>query len=73
MEMKAADEQKAEHERLLAMLGEIKRHFPAVYTVPYSPAVYEAQKRGLPLSHYAPDSSAGVVYKTIADEVMKWS
>jgi chromosome partitioning protein len=34
--------------------------------------VYEAQKRGIPISHFAPDSQAGIAYKTIADEVMKW-
>ena len=72
-EQKAAEEQKTEHERLLAMLGEVKRRFPSVYTIPYSPMVYEAQKRGLPISHYAPESSAGVAYKTIAGDVMKWN
>jgi chromosome partitioning protein len=55
------------------MMIEVKRRFPAVYTVPYSPLVYEAQKRGLPISHFAPESSAGVAYKTIADEVMRWN
>jgi len=72
-EQKAVEEQNAEHERLLAMMIEVKRRFPAVYTVPYSPLVYEAQKRGLPISHFAPESSAGVAYKTIADEVMRWN
>jgi chromosome partitioning protein len=72
-EQKAVLEQNTEHERLLAMMIEVKRRFPAVYTVPYSPLVYEAQKRGLPLSHFAPESRAGVAYKTIAEEVMKWN
>jgi len=27
----------------------------------------------LPISHFAPDSPAGIAYKTIADEVMKWT
>jgi chromosome partitioning protein len=72
-EQKAAQEQQAEHERLLAMMIEVKRRFPRVYTVPYSPLVYEAQKRGLPISHFAPESSAGVAYKTIAEEVMRWN
>ena len=35
-EQKAALEQNAEHERLLAMMIEVKRRFPRVYTVPYS-------------------------------------
>lgn len=72
-ELRAAEEQKTEHERLLAMMAEVKRRFPAVYTVPYSPLVYEAQKRGLPISHFAPESSAGLAYKIIADEVMRWT
>jgi chromosome partitioning protein len=72
-DLKAAEEQKQEHTRLLSMLNQIKRRFPSVYTVPYSPAVYEAQKRGMPISHVAPDSSAGIAYKTIAEEVMRWN
>ena len=72
-EMKADEDRKREHERLLATLGEIKARFPVVYTVPYSPVVYEAQKHGLPISHFAPDSTAGVAYRTITDEVMRWN
>jgi chromosome partitioning protein len=72
-EVEAAREQKAEHERLEAMLTDIRRLFPRVYTVPFSPLVYEAQKRGLPLSHCSPDSSAGLAYKTIAVEVLRWN
>ena len=72
-EKRAAEEQKTEHERLQAMLTEAKRLFPAVLTVPFSPIVYDAQKHGLPISHFAPESSAGAAYKAIADEVMKWN
>jgi chromosome partitioning protein len=71
--LKAAEEQKQEHTRLLAMLSQIKRRFPSVYTVPYSTAVYDAQKRGMPISHIAPESGAGFAYKTIAEEVMRWN
>lgn len=71
--LKADEEHKKEQTRLLATLNEIKHKFPSVYTVPYSPAVYEAQKRGMPLSHFAPGSSAGIAYKTIAEEVMRWN
>ena len=71
-DLKAALELKNEKERLLSTLAVIKQLFPSVYTVPFSPAVYEAQKRGIPISHFAPDSQAGIAYKTIADEVMKW-
>lgn len=72
-DLKAALEVKNEQERLSTTLALIKQRFPSVYTVPFSPAVYEAQKRGLPISHFAPDSPAGIAYKTIADEVMKWT
>ena len=72
-ETKAKEERAKEHERLTGMLGETEKKFADVHTVPYSPEVYEAQKRGLPLSHFAPDSSAGKAYHTIADEVIRWT
>lgn len=72
-DLKAAEEQKQEHMRLLETLNEIRHRFPSVYTVPYSNAVYEAQKRGMPISHFAPESSAGIAYKTIAEEVTRWN
>ncbi len=71
-QIEALEEQKTEHERLLSMLGEFRRLFRTVYTVPYSPLIYEAQKRGLPISHFAPDSSAGMAYRTIADVIVSW-
>jgi chromosome partitioning protein len=72
-EIKAGEERAKEHERLAGMLTEIGKKFPEVHTVPYSPEVYEAQKKGMPISHVAPSSSAGGVYRTIADEVMRWN
>jgi len=72
-EKKAEEEHEKEHERLAGMLAEIGKKFPEVHTVPYSPEIYEAQKRGMPISHVAPESSAGCVYKTIAEEVMRWT
>ena len=73
-EEKYAQEERAkEHERLKEMLAGIETKFSDVHTVPYSPEVYEAQKRGMPISHVAPESSAGCAYKTIADEVMRWT
>lgn len=72
-EKRAEEERSREHERLLSMLSEIRKKFPEVYTVPYSPEIYEAQKRGIPVSHSAPECNAGRVYKTIADEVMRWT
>ncbi|MFA5236918.1 MAG: AAA family ATPase [Methanoregula sp.] len=71
-ERTAGKERAKEHERLAGMLAEIGKKFPEVHTVPYSPEVYEAQKKGMPISHVSPASSAGGVYRAIADEVMKW-
>ena len=72
-EKKAEEEHEKEHERLAGMLAEIGKKFPEVHTVPYSPEIYEAQKRGMPISHVAPEGSAGRVYRTIAKEVMEWT
>lgn len=72
-EIRALEEQKTEQDRLTALDAEIRRLFPIVYTVPYSPQIYEAQKRGLPISRYAPDCTAGVAYKTIADVIITWT
>ena len=72
-EVRAKEEEKTEHERLVALEAEVRRLFTAVYMVPYSPQIYEAQKRGLPISKFAPDSSAGVAYKTITDVIISWN
>lgn len=72
-EIQARKEQETEHERLLSMRAEVGRLFRTVHTVPYSPQIYEAQKRGLPISHFAPESNAGRVYKIITEEVLRWN
>lgn len=72
-EIQFAEEQAREAERLSGMLAEIQKRFSSVYTVPYSPEIYQSQKSGMPLSHVAPDSKAGQAYRTIADMVMKWT
>ena len=72
-EIKAREEKETEYERLLSMRVEVERLFKKVYTVPYSPRIYEAQKRGIPISHFAPESNAGKVYKDITEEVLRWN
>lgn len=72
-EIRKKEEERTEHERLVALEAEVRRLFTAVYTVPYSPQIYEAQKRGLPISMFAPTSSAGVAYKTLADVIISWN
>ena len=39
------------------------------FIIPYSSKILEAQQQGLPISHYK-SSSAGSVYKKLADEIM---
>jgi chromosome partitioning protein len=52
--------------------GEVKKYFNLVYPVPYSREIYEAQKAGLPISHFAPDCPAGKAYSRIAEVIQKW-
>ncbi|MEA2051381.1 MAG: AAA family ATPase [Euryarchaeota archaeon] len=49
----------------------MKRFFDSVYTVPYGVEVYEAQLKGVPISHYKPNCKAGVAYKKIAEVVRR--
>ncbi len=47
----------------------LREMFPTVFTVPESIEVYEAQKKGIPISHYAPKSKAGKAYEKIARSI----
>jgi chromosome partitioning protein len=49
----------------------MKGFFGLVYTVPYGVEVYEAQLKGVPISHYNPKCKAGVAYKKIAEVVRR--
>ncbi len=51
---------------------EVRKYFNLVYPVPYSREIYEAQKAGLPISHFAPESPAGKAYSVIAEVIQKW-
>jgi len=66
----SAEEEK-ERMRLKAFESEVKKAFKQVFTVPYSPAIYETQQRGLPISHYAPESDAGREYRAIATALLE--
>lgn len=50
----------------------LDNHMPQVkiLKVPFSRNVYMAQKRGLPISHYAPFSDVGRAYKKITKEIL---
>lgn len=51
---------------------EVRKYFNLVYAVPYSREIYEAQKAGLPISHFAEDCPAGKAYSGIAEVIKKW-
>lgn len=40
-----------------------------MFTIPFSRKIYRAQKKGMPISHYAPFSDVGRAYKRIAKEI----
>lgn len=44
-----------------------------IFTIPFSRKIYRAQMRGLPISHYAPFSDAGRVYRRIARDLLAYS
>lgn len=66
----SAEEEK-ERARLKAFESEVRKAFRQVFVVPYSPAIYETQQQGLPISHYAPDSDAGREYRAITTALQR--
>ncbi|HHT9122910.1 MAG TPA: ParA family protein [Candidatus Wunengus sp. YC63] len=44
--------------------------FPTVFVVPEAIEIYDAQKKGTPISHFAPKSRAGKAYEKIAKNIM---
>lgn len=59
-------EEEREKERLKAFESEVRKKFKQVFVVHYSPLIYEAQQKGLPISHYAPESKPGRDYRAVA-------
>jgi chromosome partitioning protein len=62
-------EEEKERERLKTFENEVRKAFKRVFTVSYSPAIYETQQHGVPISHYAPESDAGREYRAIATAI----
>lgn len=48
----------------------MREMFPALYIIPESDKIYEAQKNRLPISHYAPDSDVGRAYEALAMSIV---
>ena len=44
-----------------------------LFTIPFSRKVFKAQMKGMPISHFAPFSNVGRVYKKIAKEILTYS
>lgn len=42
-----------------------------VFTIPFSRNIYKAQMKGRPISHYAPHSDVGRIYRKIAKEIIQ--
>jgi chromosome partitioning protein len=49
---------------------ELAKTFERIFVIPYCLEVIEAQAKGVPISHYRPNSKAALVYKNIAKEVI---
>lgn len=49
---------------------QLKEMFGDVFVIPEDSAIYEAQKAGAPISHFAPDSRAGKAYEKIAKNII---
>ena len=64
-------EEERERERLKMFETEVRKTFKQVFIVPYSPAIYETQQKGLPISHYAPESDAGREYRAITTALLE--
>ena len=72
-EVRKREDQNRERERLNGLENDLRNRFRTVFAVPFSPEIYAAQKRGLPISHFAPEGHAAQCYKDITDEVLKWN
>ena len=47
----------------------LREMFDPVFTVPSSVEIYQAQKKGMPISHLAPESKVGKAYRKIAESI----
>ena len=49
----------------------LREMFPSVFVVPEAIEIYDAQKNGIPISHFAPKSRAGKAYERIAKNIIE--
>lgn len=57
-------------EALRAFLQTSCDEIPPIVKIPYSRWVYDAQKHGMPLSHWAPTSTVAKAYRSIAEHLI---
>ena len=53
--------------------SKLSKIFPSLFLVPESDEVYRSQKKGLPISHFAPRSRVGKAYEKIAKNIAESS
>lgn len=51
--------------------AKLKEMFQTVFVVPESEEIYGAQKKGIPISHYAPESRIGKAYENIVQSIIE--
>ena len=49
--------------------AKLREDFSAVFVIPESAKVYEAQRLGIPISHFAPHSKIGKAYEQLAEHI----
>ncbi len=49
----------------------LREMFPVVFVVPEAVEIYDAQKKGVPVSHYAPGSRVGKAYQKIVKSIIE--
>jgi len=59
-------------DRVKEITKDLKAFCKNVFVVPYDDNTYDAQVRGIPISHFKPSSKAGAAYKKIVEEVMEY-
>ncbi|WFN37982.1 AAA family ATPase [Methanomicrobium antiquum] len=52
--------------------AEVKKMIKEVYSVPYDPEIYRAQKEGMPVTNISPESPASQKYREISEIIKKW-
>ena len=55
------------------VVARLKERFATIFLIPQAPQIYEAQRVGLPISHFAPRSRVGCAYQRVATSIAEAS